>query len=82
MKIWYSSQTEFDVFFLLWKTTMYYYFLSMSFYLRIFVYVLLEFRNGVSCRVFNAQNCQYFQEINIVNSLEIFTANIQMYEYM
>ena len=35
----------------------------------------------VSCRVFNiAQNCQYFQEINIVNSLEIFTANIQMYE--
>ena len=38
----------------------------MSFYLRIFVlYVLLEFRNGVSCRVFNAQNCQYFQEINI-----------------
>ena len=65
MKIWYSSQTEFDVFFLFWKTTMYYYFLSMSFYLRIFEYVLLEFRNGVSCRVFNAQNCQYFQEISI-----------------
>ena len=46
---------------------------------RMFVYVLLEFRNVVLSSVqYIAQNCQYFQEINIVNSLEIFTANIQM----